>query len=152
MEVIKGPPPPALVLWSISHAIYICLPLIVQSKLSLSLGNKDEWSHSGRTRAITNSQGNKNEQQDECTGSKHNKERRQRARTIASAMQPGPLCINAQQASEGELEISLYLRQNRLSSQLETNRSTGERRLDVIGRGHSAFAASHPRLSSLLKE
>jgi hypothetical protein len=38
---------------------------------------------------------------------------------IASARQAVPLCINAQQASEGKLEISLYLRQNRLSSQLE---------------------------------
>lgn len=34
---------------------------------------------------------------------------------IASVRQPVPLRINAQQASEGELEISLYLRRNRLS-------------------------------------
>lgn len=67
-------------------------------------------------------------------------------------MQPVPQCINAQQASEGELEISLYLRQNILSSQFEASRRTGERRVDMIGKGHLAFAASHPRLSSLLKE
>jgi hypothetical protein len=38
---------------------------------------------------------------------------------IASARQPVPLRINAQQASEGELEISLYLRRNRLSDSTE---------------------------------
>lgn len=63
-----------------------------------------------------------------------------------------PLCINARQASEGELEISLYPRQNTLSGQLEASRRTGEKTVDMIGRSHSAFAASHPRLSSLLRE
>lgn len=55
-------------------------------------------------------------------------------------------------ALEGELEISLYPRQNRLSSHLEASRGTGERGLEVIGRGDLAFAASRPSLSSLLKE
>lgn len=62
-----------------------------------------------------------------------------------------PLRVNAQRASEGELEISLYPRQNRLSSRLEAS-STGKRRVEVIGRGGLAFAASHPSLSGLRKE
>lgn len=54
MEVTDIPPP--WTLWSVIHAIFICLLLNVQGKLSLSLENKDEWSRHGRMQAITNLQ------------------------------------------------------------------------------------------------
>lgn len=63
---------------------------------------------------------------------------------IASARQPVPVRINAQHASEGELEISLYLRRNTLSDSTQAQEKNRGRKAEVIGRACLVLTASHP--------
>lgn len=117
MEVTGDFCPPLLCHFlSINHAIFICLPLIVKGycpchwKIRMNGHPAAQHSQSQMLRETkTSSKMNVLEASGtKGGGSEHGS-------MIASAGRPVPLRINAQQASEGELEISLYLRRNRLS-------------------------------------
>lgn len=121
-----------------------------KGNLSLSLENKDEWSHHGRMQAITKSQE---------TSTRHKMNVLEASVTERSGSGHGPLLSHAAGASVHKRSAGFRGRPgnkcitpgNQTVRSTRGRQRTGEMRLEVNNKGYVALAESRPSLPSPLK-